>query len=150
MLDDLLDVSRVARGKISLHPVQLDLARLIRDVAEDHRHALEGGGLTLTLDLPKTPVWIAGDPTRLAQIAGNLLQNAGKFTDSGGEVTVMLNAIRQESTRRHGDEGKGSQFEQQRVFACLRRSLLCAVFPVALRVSPGTRPPSLRSSPAPC
>jgi signal transduction histidine kinase len=90
MLDDLLDVSRVARGKITLHPVALELARLVRDVAEDHRHNLEAGRLTLTLDLPDAPVWVSGDPTRLAQITGNLLQNAGKFTDPGGSITVAL------------------------------------------------------------
>jgi two-component system, sensor histidine kinase and response regulator len=90
MLDDLLNVSRIARGKIALYPVNLDLVRLVRDVVEDHRHQLESARLRLNVRLPSTPVWMHGDPTRLAQVFGNLLTNATKFTDAGGTVTVEL------------------------------------------------------------
>jgi PAS domain S-box-containing protein len=90
MLDDLLNVSRIARGKITLYPVRLDLVRLVRDVVEDHRHEVEAARLTLGVRLPETPVWMQGDPTRLAQVFGNLLTNATKFTDAGGAVKVQL------------------------------------------------------------
>jgi PAS domain S-box-containing protein len=90
LLDDLLNVARIARGKVSLHRIQLDLSRLVRDAAADHRQVLEEAGLTLALELPRVPVWVEGDPTRLAQVLGNLLQNAAKFTDPGGHVSVRL------------------------------------------------------------
>jgi PAS domain S-box-containing protein len=90
LLDDLLDVSRISRGKIRLRREQLDLVALVRDAAEDNRSLLETAGLTLTLALPEAPLWVEGDATRLAQIVGNLLQNSAKFTDPAGSVTVAL------------------------------------------------------------
>jgi PAS domain S-box-containing protein len=90
LVDDLLDVSRIIRGKILLRCQRLDLTRLVRDTVQDHRSALEQSGLTLDLELPQAPVWVMGDPTRLAQVLDNLLQNAAKFTDPGGRVTVRL------------------------------------------------------------
>jgi signal transduction histidine kinase len=88
--DDLLDVSRITRGKISLEREWLDLAWVIRHTVEDHRSVLEAAGLTLFLNLPQEPVWYAGDRTRLTQVLGNLLANAAKFTNAGGCVTVSL------------------------------------------------------------
>jgi signal transduction histidine kinase len=88
-LDDLLDVSRITRGRIELRPERLDLVRLVRDVVEDTRGVIAEAGLTLTLELPEEPIWLAGDPTRLAQIVGNLLGNAAKFTPPGGAVGVQ-------------------------------------------------------------
>src|SRR5262249_51521680 len=90
LLDDLLDVSRVARGKISLRQEVVDLAQLMRLVAEDHRGTLEATGVTLVLTLADEPLWVRGDPTRLSQVIGNLLHNASKFTDPGGHVTMRL------------------------------------------------------------
>ena len=92
LVDDLLDVSRISRGKVLLHRERLDLTKLVRDTVEDHRRDLEAGGLTLDLELPAEPLWVEGDATRLAQALGNLLSNAGKFTDSGGRVTAGLRA----------------------------------------------------------
>jgi PAS domain S-box-containing protein len=90
LLDDLLDVSRITQGRIELRREPLDLTRLVRDIAEDYRGLLEAAGLTLALALPEAPVWVEGDPTRLAQVVGNLLQNSAKFTDRGGHVSVKL------------------------------------------------------------
>src|SRR5262249_14160859 len=92
LVEDLLNVSRLQRGKIELRPERLDLARLVRTVAEDRRSALETARLTLTVDTPETPLWIWGDPTRLSQVLTNLLDNAQKFTDPGGRITVRLAA----------------------------------------------------------
>ncbi|NUQ77968.1 MAG: response regulator [Polyangiaceae bacterium] len=90
LVDDLLDVSRISRGKILLRKERVDLATLVKTTAEDHRAALEAGGLALRIDVPDAPIHTLGDPTRLAQAVDNLVQNAGKFTDAGGSVAVRL------------------------------------------------------------
>ncbi len=90
LLDDLLDISRITRDKVPLRNEPLDLSRVVRDTAEDLRGILEAAGLNLTLDLPGAPLPVSGDPTRLAQVVGNLLQNSAKFTDRGGRVSIAL------------------------------------------------------------
>ncbi len=90
LLDYLLEVSRIGRGKIVLRPERLDLKHLLQTTAEDHRGMLARAGLTLRLELPEEPVWTVGDPTRLAQVLSNLLVNASKFTDPGGSITLRL------------------------------------------------------------
>ena len=90
LLDDLLDISRITRGKVLLRPQRVDLARLIRDTVQDHRPELEQEGIAVSVDVPAEPVWVTGDPVRLAQVLGNLLNNAAKFTDRGGQVEVCL------------------------------------------------------------
>jgi PAS domain S-box-containing protein len=90
LVDQLLDVSRISRGKIELHPQRLDLVDLVYRTCEDHRHVLETARISLTVELPDAPLWVDGDPTRLRQALGNLLQNAAKFTDPGGHVTVRV------------------------------------------------------------
>lgn len=86
LVDDLMDVSRIGRGKMLLRKEPLDLMQLLRVTAEDHRCSLEAGGIRLDVELPAEPLWVSGDSTRLAQAVGNLLHNAAKFTDSGGRV----------------------------------------------------------------
>jgi signal transduction histidine kinase len=90
LIDDLLNVTRIARGKLSLQPYRLDLVRVVRETIEDRRSALEEAGLTLALEVPEEPILVWGDSTRLSQVLDNLLQNAIKFTDPGGQVTVSL------------------------------------------------------------
>ena len=92
LVDDLLDLSRISRGKILLRRERLDLVALVRAATEDHRASLEANGLALEVVLPQQPLWTMGDPTRLSQVVGNLLHNAGKFTDAGGHVQVELKA----------------------------------------------------------
>jgi signal transduction histidine kinase len=91
LVDDLLDVAGVTSGRFALRREVLDLAALVRSAVEDVRAAVERTGLRLEIDAP-APVWVEGDPTRLAQVVGNLLSNAGKFTDPGGSVTVKVTA----------------------------------------------------------
>jgi two-component system CheB/CheR fusion protein len=92
IVDDLLEVSRLTRGRIELRLERVDLGRLARDVTEDHRPAFERGGVLLAVRAPDVPTWVAGDPTRLAQVLGNLLDNAAQFTPPGGRVTVSVTA----------------------------------------------------------
>ena len=93
LVDDLLDVSRISQGKILLRKERVDLTALLRATMEDHRGALTAGGLGLEVSLPPEPLWVHGDPTRLAQALGNVLHNAGKFTDPGGKVTVAATEV---------------------------------------------------------
>ena len=89
IVDDLLEVSRINRGQILLRRETVDLAKLVRTTIEDHRAALEAKKLSLEVELPDESVWTSIDPTRMAQVVGNLLHNAGKFTDAG-HVLVRL------------------------------------------------------------
>ncbi len=90
LVDDLLDVSRITQGKVTLKLERLDLARLARESVTDHQTQFAGGKVTLTADLPDTPVWVTGDATRLTQIIDNFLNNSLKFTNPGGQVVVSI------------------------------------------------------------
>jgi CheY-like chemotaxis protein len=90
LIDDLLDMSRISQGKILLRKEPLDLTKLVRATAEDYRVSLEKAGLALEVEIPSEPLMLEGDPTRLGQVLGNILHNAGKFTDAGGRVTIRL------------------------------------------------------------
>jgi CheY-like chemotaxis protein len=96
MVDDLVDVARLERGRLTLRTQRLDLARLARTTAEDRRILLEQAGLALAVQAPQTPVWVKGDATRLAQALNNLLDNAARYTGPGGRVEVRVWAERRE------------------------------------------------------
>ncbi len=107
IVDDLLEVARLSRGRTALRRERLDLARLVRQSVEDRRGLLESAGLTLEVTVPGTPVWVQADPTRMNQVLGNLLDNAHKFTPSGGSVAVKLSAEADEAVLRISDTGIG-------------------------------------------
>ncbi|HEY3568090.1 MAG TPA: CheR family methyltransferase [Thermoanaerobaculia bacterium] len=90
LVDDLLDIARVSRGKILLRRERLDLVETVRATVDDQRQDLEADGLAIELDLPGGPLWVDGDPTRLSQVVGNVLNNAGKFTEPEGRITVTV------------------------------------------------------------
>ena len=90
LLDDLLDVSRIASGRVHLRREFHDLRAIVRTTAEDHRQMLETTGVGLKVEIPEGALRVRVDATRLSQVVGNLLHNAGKFTDSGGVVTVRV------------------------------------------------------------
>jgi two-component system CheB/CheR fusion protein len=90
LVDDLLDIARVSRGKILLRRERLDLVETVRAMVEDQRHDLEDAGLGIDLDLPGEPLWIEGDPTRVSQMIGNVMNNAGKFTEPGGRISFAV------------------------------------------------------------
>src|SRR3989442_2462848 len=90
LLDDLLDVSRVTRGKITLAPARLDVREVVRHAVETTRPLMEQRAHQLHVHLAPEPLWVEGDGTRLTQVLGNLLTNAAKFTPSGGTVEVSV------------------------------------------------------------
>jgi CheY-like chemotaxis protein len=83
------------------------MGALVRTVAADHRSLLEAGDLALELFVPSEPIWTAGDPVRISQVLGNLIQNAAKFTDPGGRVTVSAESDRDSVVVEIRDTGIG-------------------------------------------
>ncbi|AGA25175.1 hybrid sensor histidine kinase/response regulator [Singulisphaera acidiphila] len=117
LLDDLLDVSRFTRGKIQLRREPIDLAALVPLAVETARPLIEMNGQELTVTLPDRPVRLEGDPTRLAQVVGNLLNNAAKYSEPGGKITLSLECAGEESLLRVRDTGIGMSAEMlPRVF----------------------------------
>ena len=107
IVNDLLEVTRVARGKLQVERQRIDLRELVRRTSEDHRAMLSERHQALEVVLPERPVWVDGDATRLAQVLGNLLQNAAKFTPAEGSVRVSLEAVDRSAELRVRDTGVG-------------------------------------------
>jgi signal transduction histidine kinase/DNA-binding response OmpR family regulator len=107
IIDELLDVSRLSRGKILLRYELVELGWLVKTTTDDYRGPLEGQGLRLHVNLGEAPTFVRGDPTRLAQVVGNVLHNAGKFTESGGAVDVKLAAAAGRAVLSIRDSGIG-------------------------------------------
>ena len=93
VVNDLLDATLLLRGQVPLRSDRLDLVRLIRNAVEDHRDVFQQADVELTIEAPATPIWVQGDSTRLLQVAGNLLDNARKFTGRGGRVSVEVREV---------------------------------------------------------
>jgi len=107
LVDDLLDVGRISRGKIALRPERIELTRIIDQAVEASRAQYRSMDQELTVHLPSEPVYLHADPTRLAQIVGNLLNNAHKFTDVGGRISVAVERQGAEVVIRVTDTGVG-------------------------------------------
>jgi len=90
LVDDLLDVARISEGKLTLRMQQLELSGVLEPAIETARPLLETRGHTLAVRRPPQPVWINGDPVRLAQAIGNLLHNAAKFTNRNGTIELLV------------------------------------------------------------
>jgi CheY-like chemotaxis protein len=88
LVDDLLEVSRISRGTLSLRKERVELHAVLQHALETSEPLLRAAGHTLVTDLPPEPLWLDGDPVRLAQILANLLNNAAKYTDGGGRIEV--------------------------------------------------------------
>lgn len=89
-VDDLLDVGRASNGKLRLALRPMDLCALVADVADSCRPAMQARSQRFALTLPAGPLAVTGDPVRLTQVLSNLLDNASKYTPSGGEVGLEV------------------------------------------------------------
>lgn len=107
LADDLLDVTRIARGNVELRRERLDLAAVARQAAEDHRALVEGKGLVLSVEVPPAPRWVDGDPVRLAQVVSSLLERATRLTPAGGRVEVELRGGADHAALGVRDTGQG-------------------------------------------
>jgi two-component system CheB/CheR fusion protein len=90
LVDDLLDATRISRGKLQVQRRPVELSALLRQALEDHRPAFAARAVALEGQLDGRPRWVDGDAARLTQVVGNVLQNAAKFTGPQGRVTVSL------------------------------------------------------------
>jgi signal transduction histidine kinase/ActR/RegA family two-component response regulator len=88
LVDDLLDVSRITTGKLMVRRSPVQLQQVIRSAVELAEPFIRSRGHTLELELPEAPVWLEADATRLSQVFSNLLNNAAKYTNSGGAIRL--------------------------------------------------------------
>ncbi|ACG73623.1 PAS/PAC sensor hybrid histidine kinase [Anaeromyxobacter sp. K] len=107
LVDDLLDVTRISRGKIELRRSAVDLREVVLRAAEDFRLPLDDRGVSFRASVPEAPVRALVDATRITQVVGNLLTNAAKFTRRGDEVMVSLTVEGGEAAIRVRDTGAG-------------------------------------------
>ena len=111
LLDDLLDVARITRGHIALRMEMVDLREPARAAIESLRPLMAERQTQLTIEITDEPVRIIGDPTRLQQIQANLLSNASKYTERGGQVRFELRAENGLAMIRVSDNGRGIEPE---------------------------------------
>ena len=89
LVDDLLELSRITRGKVDLRMEDVELRRIVEAAIETSRPLIEKARHVLQVSLPTEPLWLRADPVRLAQVVSNLLNNAARYTDPGGEIQLV-------------------------------------------------------------
>jgi PAS domain S-box-containing protein len=107
LIEDLLDLSRIDRGKIELKKRRVGLEEVVRLAVETSRPAIAAAGHALSVSMPAEPVELEADPTRVAQVLANLLNNAAKYTDPGGQIQLIAEREGSEVVLRVRDTGIG-------------------------------------------
>ncbi|WP_437312792.1 GAF domain-containing protein [Sorangium sp. So ce385] len=107
MVDDLLDVSRITRGKVELRKERIDLRAVLNSALETSRPLIEAAAHELAVRLPPAPLLLDADPTRLAQVFANLLNNAAKYTPAGGSIRLAAQRDGAAVVVRVADNGVG-------------------------------------------
>lgn len=107
LVDDLLEVSRITTGQVRLEQERMDMRLVVERAVETSRHLFDRKRHELSVSLPPEPVWLHADPTRMEQVVVNLLNNAAKYTDDGGRVTVVVRQEGDEMVLRVRDTGIG-------------------------------------------
>jgi CheY-like chemotaxis protein len=128
MVDDLLEVSRISRGKIDLRKEPVELAAVLRNAMDTSLPLIEKGRHRLIVDVPDEPLLLDADPVRLAQVFANLLNNSAKYTREGGEIRVTVTVDDAMAVISVRDNGEG-----------IPRTMLQRVFNMFTQVATGTR-----------
>lgn len=113
LIDDLLDVSRITRGKLELRRSMVVLGDVIASAVEATRPFIDDARHELTVEIPEKPIELYGDPHRLAQVFSNLLNNAAKYTPLGGHIWLTVGRQGDDVTIRVRDNGLGIPPEMQ-------------------------------------
>ena len=117
LIDDLMDVSRITRGQLTLRRERVDLRAIIESAVETAQPHMTTAGVELTIDLPAQPVVLDADATRISQVILNLLTNAAKFTPTGGQVAIIVRPQADRVSVMVRDSGVGiAPEDQDRVF----------------------------------
>ena len=128
MVDDLLEVSRISRGKIELRRERVDLAGILRNAVETSLPLIEAGGHKLTVEMPEAPLLMDADPVRLSQVFANLLNNSAKYTPPGGRISVRVTVEPGTAVICVSDNGEG-----------IPAQMLSRVFNMFTQVNTGSR-----------
>lgn len=107
LVDDLLDISRIGRGKFEIHRKSCKLNDLIHHALQTARPLIEARKHHVDVSLASEPIWLDGDPLRLAQAISNILINAAKYTDPGGQIQISSSREGPRATIRIKDNGTG-------------------------------------------
>ena len=107
LIDDLLDVSRITRGKLDLRKERVELAAIIKNAVDTALPHIEAAGHELDVNVPAQPLYLDADPVRLAQVLSNLLNNAAKYTERGGRISLAAERRDREAVVTVRDTGVG-------------------------------------------
>jgi signal transduction histidine kinase len=117
LVDDLLELSRITRGQIELRRERIELAAIVRSAVETSAPFVEAARHQLAIALPTEPLFIDADPVRMVQVISNLLNNAVKYTDDGGQIWISSRAIDGQAVISVRDTGIGiAPKMQSRIF----------------------------------
>ncbi len=107
LVDDLLDISRITKGKLRLTKEQVELRIVANDAAEAARPFMDARKHDFSVSLPTVPIWVEADPARMEQVVVNLLNNAAKYTETGGLIRMTVSQEGTEAVIRVRDNGVG-------------------------------------------
>ena len=111
LIDDLLDLSRITTGRIDLHLERVAIRDILQAALEMSRPVIDRAGLDLVIAMPPPGLDVEGDLTRLAQVLVNVLDNAARFTDRGGQITLTAERVGHEAVVFVSDTGAGIRSE---------------------------------------
>lgn len=107
LVEDLLDVSRIMRGKVELRKAPVELTSIVKQSARGVQDLIDRRGQTLCVQLPEDEIWLSADPVRLSQVVGNLLNNASKYSDAAGTIRLSVARNGEQATVEVRDDGMG-------------------------------------------